>query len=112
MIIYPPFIADTIPAFTTDKIVIPFSQNPAVSIKEVTSFGLIVKDYLSSNIIANLTAAADTMYLSYNSDTKSGEVIFDIVKWKEDEIARINADEKITDKQAAIDKVNKFPETK
>lgn len=112
MIIYPPLIADTIPAFTTDKIVIPFSQNPAVSIKEVTSFGLIVKDYLSSNIIANLTAAADTMYLSYNSDTKSGEVIFDIVKWKEDEIARINADEKITDKQAAIDKVNKFPETK
>ena len=112
MIIYPPFIRDTIPAFTTDKIVIPFSQNPAVSIKEVTSFGLIVKDYLSSNIIANLTAAADTMHLSYNSDTKSGEVIFDIVKWKEDEIARINADEKITDKQAAIDKVNKFPETK
>ena len=112
MIIYPPFIRDTIPAFAKDKIVIPFSQNPAVSIKEVTSFGLIVKDYLSSNIIANLTAAADTMYLSYNSDTKSGEVIFDIVKWKEDEIARINADEKITDKQAAIDKVNKFPETK
>ena len=112
MIIYPPLIADTIPAFTTDKIVIPFSQNPAVSIKEVTSFGLIVKDYLSSNIIANLTAAADIMHLSYNSDTKSGEVIFDIVKWKEDEIARINADEKITDKQAAIDKVNKFPETK
>ena len=82
MIIYPPFIGDTIPAFTKDKIVIPFSQNPAVSIKEVTSFGLIVKDYLSSNIIANLTATADTKHLSYHSDTKSGEVIFDIVKWK------------------------------
>ena len=112
MIIYPPFIADTIPAFTSDKIIIPFQQNPAVSIKEVTSFGLVVKDYLSSNIVANLTAAADTLHLNYNSDTKSGEVTFDIVKWKEDEITRINADEKITDKQTAIDKVNKFPETK
>ena len=60
MIIYPPFIADTIPAFTKDKIIIPFQQNPAVSIEEVNSFSLIVKDYLSSNILLNLTAAADT----------------------------------------------------
>ena len=76
MIIYPPFIGDTIPAFTKDKIVIPFSQNPAVSIKEVTSFKLIIKDYLSSNIIAFSTAAADSTHLNYNVDTKSGEVIF------------------------------------
>jgi hypothetical protein len=38
MIIYPPYIADTIPAFTKDIIKIPFSQNPAVSIDEVTCF--------------------------------------------------------------------------
>lgn len=76
MIIYPPYIADTIPAFTRDKIVIPFSQNPAVSIEEVSSFKLIIKDYLSSNIIAFSTAAADSTHLNYNVDTKSGEVIF------------------------------------
>ena len=76
MIIYPPFIRDTIPAFTTDKIVIPFSQNPAVSIDEVSGFKLIIKDYLSSNIIAYSTAAANDTNLIYNVDTKSGEVIF------------------------------------
>ena len=76
MIIYPPFIGDTIPAFTTDKIVIPFSQNPAVSIDEVSGFKLIIKDYLSSNIIAFSTAAANSTHLTYNVDTKSGEVIF------------------------------------
>ena len=76
MIIYPPFIADTIPAFTTDKIVIPFSQNPAVSIEEVSNFKLIIQDYLSSNIIAFSTAAANNTHLIYNADTKSGEVIF------------------------------------
>ena len=76
MIIYPPFIRDTIPAFTTDKIVIPFSQNPAVKIEEVSSFKLIIKDYLNSNIIAFSTAAANNTHLIYNADTKSGEVIF------------------------------------
>ena len=76
MIIYPPFIADTIPAFTTDKIVIPFSQNPAVSIEEVNSFKLIIQDYLSSNFIAFSTTAANNTHLIYNADTKSGEVIF------------------------------------
>lgn len=76
MIIYPPLIADTIPAFTTDKIVIPFSQNPAVSIEEVSSFKLIIKDYLNSNTIAFSTVAADSTHLVYNVNTKSGEVIF------------------------------------
>ena len=80
MIIYPPFIGDTIPAFTTDKIVIPFSQNPAVDINEVTGFELIIKDYISSEYIANLSAAADT--ISYNSITKSGEVTFVTDSWK------------------------------
>lgn len=76
MIIYPPFIGETIPAFVSGKIVIPFSQNPAVSINEVTSFKLIIKDYLNSNIIASSIAIVDDTHLIYNSDTKSGEVIF------------------------------------
>ena len=76
MIIYPPLIADTIPAFTNDKIVIPFSQNHAVSIEGVSSFKLIIKDYLNSNIVAFSTAAADSTHLVYDVDTQSGEVIF------------------------------------
>ena len=74
MIIYPPLIGDTIPAFTIDKIVIPFQQNPAVDIEEVTSFELVVKEYTSSQIIANLSAAATS--ISYNPETKFGEVTF------------------------------------
>ena len=78
MIIYPPFIGDTIPAFTRDKVVIPFSQNPAVDIGSVSSFGLIVKNYLDSKTIAVLTATKNN--LVYNSDTRSGEVTFIINK--------------------------------
>lgn len=74
MIIYPPLIGDTIPAFTTDKIVIPFQQNPAVDIEEVTSFELVVKEYTSSQITANLSAAATS--ISYNPETTFGEVTF------------------------------------
>jgi hypothetical protein len=52
MIIYPPFIADTIPAFTSSQIKIPFSQNPAVSLEEIAGFSLIIKDYQNSAIKA------------------------------------------------------------
>ena len=80
MIIYPPLIADTIPAFTTDKIVIPFSQNPAVGMAEVQSFKLIVKDYLASTPLAVLSTSKDS--ISYNPITKSGEVTFITDTWK------------------------------
>jgi hypothetical protein len=40
MIIYPPFIEDTIPGFTTSDIKIPFVMNPAVSYNEITHFKL------------------------------------------------------------------------
>ena len=93
MIIYPPYIADTIPTFTTNKIIIPFSQNPALSIEEVSGFKLIIKDYLSSNIIANFTAAADNTHLNYNVDTRSGEVTFDIKENKDKIIEQINRNE-------------------
>lgn len=80
MIIYPPFIADTIPAFTTDKIVIPFSQNPAVGMAEVQSFKLIIKDYLTSTPLTVLSASKDSIF--YNPVTKSGEITFITDTWK------------------------------
>ena len=52
MIIYPPLIADTIPAFTATAVKIPFENNPAVVLSSVKGFRLIVKDYSSSKIIA------------------------------------------------------------
>lgn len=52
MIIYPPLIADTIPAFTATAVKIPFENNPAVVLSSIKGFRLIVKDYNSSKIIA------------------------------------------------------------
>lgn len=52
MIIYPPLIADTIPAFTADAVKIPFENNPAIVLFSVKGFRLIIKDYNSSKIIA------------------------------------------------------------
>lgn len=52
MIIYPPLIADTIPAFTAAAVKIPFENNPAVAIGQATEgFQLAIKDYNSSKII-------------------------------------------------------------
>ena len=51
MIIYPPLIADTIPAFTIDKVIIPFTWNPAVSVSDVKGFCLQVKDQITSELI-------------------------------------------------------------
>lgn len=52
MIIYPPLIANTIPAFTASAVKIPFENNPAVVLSSIKGFRLIVKDYNSSKIIA------------------------------------------------------------
>lgn len=52
MIIYPPLIADTIPAFTAAAVKIPFENNPAVVLSSIKGFRLIAKDYNSSKIIA------------------------------------------------------------
>ena len=60
MIIYPPLIADTIPAFTTVAVKIPFENNPAVVLSSVKGFKLIVKDYNSSIAIAYSTAEYTT----------------------------------------------------
>lgn len=60
MIIYPPLIADTIPAFTAAAVKVPFENNPAVVLSSVKGFRLIVKDYNSSKIIAYSKAVYTT----------------------------------------------------
>ena len=74
MIIYPPYIADTIPAFTTDKVTIPFVLNPAVSIAEIKLFQIVIKDYVSQETIGNIVATTNN--LVYDMATKSGTVTF------------------------------------
>lgn len=78
MIIYPPYIADSIPAFTQNKVVIPFAQNPAVSLSEVTGFSLMIKNYITSELITTITTGIDT--LVYNTKTKQGEISFDLTQ--------------------------------
>lgn len=77
MIIYPPFIGDTIPAFTTSEIKVPFTMNPVVSEQDVDGFALQIKDYITSNVVATLYAVADWTQVGwYDNDTKSGKVTF------------------------------------
>lgn len=94
MIIYPPYIADTIPAFTKDIIKIPFSQNPAVSIDEVTCFQIQIKDYVSGELIGTIKSKKETDNYIYNADTKSGMVIFHI-----SDLSPASAKNQIVDKQ-------------
>lgn len=47
MIIYPPFIGETIPAFVKTKIIIPFEDNPAVPSELVSGYQLQIKSYQS-----------------------------------------------------------------
>lgn len=50
MIIYPPLIADQIPAFTSSGISVPFTWNPAVPKDDNILISLQVKDYFSSKV--------------------------------------------------------------
>ena len=76
MIIYPPYIADTIPAFTTDKIIIPFVMNPAADIRYVKSFQIKIMDYIKSEKLDIITSEIDKDNLNYNSETRSGIITF------------------------------------
>ena len=51
MIIYPPLIDATIPAFVGSTVKIPFQQNPAVNYHEITGFALIIKNYTDATIV-------------------------------------------------------------
>lgn len=78
MIIYPPFIADTIPGFISTEINIPFSQNPAVSWDEVKGFRLMIKNYQNSEVIAYLDVNKTSDNVSYKENTKTGNIKFDL----------------------------------
>ena len=80
MIIYPPLIENTIPAFTNDKVVITFSQNPAVAWGEVKYLGLVIKKYNNSTIITNLYIPASSV--EYDTNTKIGKATFVFGEWK------------------------------
>ena len=68
MIIYPPLIEDIIPAFTKEKVEIPFQQNPAVGWQEVKSMYLIIKDYNTSKIINTKPLQAKLNNIKYDED--------------------------------------------
>ena len=85
MIIYPPIIADTIPAFTNEKIIIPFQENQAVAHQQITGFRLIIKDYQSSKIEATLSVNKDETFFINN------EIIF--TSDPEKGFATVNPDE-------------------
>jgi hypothetical protein len=56
MIIYPPIIGDTIPAFIKDVIKIPFIHNAAVDFDEVKGFNLIIKELANSKQIGTINS--------------------------------------------------------
>ena len=49
--IYAPIIESSIPAFTEDRILIPFGLNPAVSKDEIKAYGIQIKDLNTGSIV-------------------------------------------------------------
>ena len=80
MIIYPPFIADTIPAFTTEKVIIPFEMNPAVDKSQITGFELQIKEYQGAKPVAilDLSLTAEAAENIFNTN----QVEFQFGNWK------------------------------
>lgn len=67
MIIYPPLINEIIPAFKTDKIIIPFTQNPGVTSGSVRSMLLRYKSVEDKNWSNPIQASY------FNTDIQVGE---------------------------------------
>ena len=82
MIIYPPFIGETIPGFTNKTITIPFQCNPAVSIGEIKHFRLRIKDLINSDTLCELTVdtVRDKDNINYTEETNNGEVNFTFIE--------------------------------
>ena len=78
MIIYPPLIADTIPAFlysdTEVVITVPFTQNPAVAVPAGIPLQIQIKDYFSSTIITKSQIAQQAMGGQVSFSFKADEV--------------------------------------
>lgn len=70
MIIYPPYIADTIPGFLTTEVKIPFEMNPGVSWNNISGFKLQIKEYNGDSIIATISKvkpSSETNELSFTN---------------------------------------------
>lgn len=51
---YTPIIDDTVPGFTADKIIVPFTDNPAVGAQSIKGFVLQIKQYGQTNALGTL----------------------------------------------------------
>jgi hypothetical protein len=83
MIIYPPFIGETIPGFTQTEIKIPFQCNPAVSFKEdIKHFRLRIKSLINSDTLCELTVDTeeDRENINYTEETNNGEITFTFIE--------------------------------
>lgn len=76
MIIYPPYIADTIPAFINSEIKIPFFMNPAIKKSQIKSARLKIQRYNSSEDDIWVLSCEGLSSISFSQDEKSGVVIF------------------------------------
>ena len=81
MVIYPPIIADTVPAFTSTEIKIPFFWNPAVGKNEINYYSLLIKN-INSEIIATIASESKEENENIiNFQTPSGLTLGDYYKF-------------------------------
>ena len=74
IIIYPPYIAETIPAFTVEQgLIIPFQNNPAVNWDDVGAIEIRIKD-LNSNLINYFHVYTTEGEVFFDRQTQSGEI--------------------------------------
>lgn len=75
MIIYPPYIDDTIPAFTPEQLVVPFTQNPGVSKTEYSKCQ--IKYWIYGATSANMEPKfLKSNKIEYDETTKTGKAYF------------------------------------
>jgi hypothetical protein len=77
-VIYAPFIADTIPAFTTNQVVIPFEKNYIVADGDIKGFGLKIKPHGAESGSEKIIEVGQN---AANAALKSGKVIFPLTSF-------------------------------
>ena len=75
MIQYAPIIGDVVPGFTADKVVIPFTDNPAVGKDQISGYALQIKRYGSSEVYKSLTIEGED---NINAYFGTGEITINI----------------------------------
>lgn len=95
MIIYPPLIAEQIPAFTSSGISVPFTWNPAVPKDDNISIRLQVKDYFTSKVICHsnkdVKATLGTAFFDIPINEK-GEEYLSVGRYYKIQIAYVDGD--------------------